>query len=65
VTKIHFADAMQHDGQRVIHHPRVRGPLRAVRAVRNTRVFLTETRVDADVHQGLCGKRDRCVKKAS
>jgi hypothetical protein len=36
------------DGQRVILHQRVRGSVRAVRAVRNTRLFLTETRVVAD-----------------
>jgi len=37
------------DGQHLILHQRVRGSVRAVRAVRNTRVFLTETRVVADV----------------
>jgi len=37
------------DGQCVILRQRVRGSVRAVRAVRNTRVFLTETRVVADV----------------
>jgi len=37
------------DGQRVILCQRVRGSVRAVRAVRNTGVFLTETRVVADV----------------
>ena len=36
------------DGQRVILRQRVRGSVRAVRAVRNTRVFLTEIRVVAD-----------------
>ena len=36
------------DGYRVILRQRVRGSVRAVRAVRNTRVFLTETRVTAD-----------------
>jgi len=39
------------DGQRVIFRQRVRGSVRAVRAVRNTRVFQTETRVVADVIQ--------------
>jgi len=37
------------DGQRLILHHRVRHSVRAVRAVQNTRVFLTETRVVADV----------------
>jgi hypothetical protein len=37
------------DGKRVILRQRVRGSVRAVRAVRNTRVFQTETRVVADV----------------
>ena len=36
------------DGQHVILHQRVRGSIRAVRGIRNTRVFLTETRVVAD-----------------
>jgi hypothetical protein len=36
------------DGKHVILHQRVRGSVRAVRAVRNTRVFLTETRVVVD-----------------
>jgi len=36
------------DGQRVILRQRVRGSVRAVRAVRNTRVFQTETGVVAD-----------------
>jgi len=40
------------DGQRVILRQRVRGSVRAVRAVRNTRVFLTETRVVADAEDG-------------
>jgi hypothetical protein len=40
---------MQRDGQRVILRQRVRGSVRAVRAVRNTWVFQTETRVFADV----------------
>jgi hypothetical protein len=39
---------MQHDGQCVIIRQRVRGYVRAVRAVRNTRVFQTETRVIAN-----------------
>jgi hypothetical protein len=38
------------DRQRVILCQRVRGSVRAVLAVRNTRVFQTETRVVADVH---------------
>jgi len=36
------------DALRVILRERARGSVRAVRAVRNTRVFLTETRVVAD-----------------
>ena len=36
------------DGKPVILCQRVRGSVRAVRAVRNTRVFQTDTRVDAD-----------------
>jgi len=36
------------DWSRLILHQRVRGYARAVRAVRNTRVFPTETRVVAD-----------------
>src|SRR5882757_1563583 len=36
------------DGKRVILRQRVRGSVRAVRAVRNTRVFQTETGVVAD-----------------
>jgi hypothetical protein len=41
------------DGQRVILRQRARGSVRAVRAVWNTRVFQTETRVVADVtHTG-------------
>jgi hypothetical protein len=36
-------------GSRLILRQRVRGSGRAVRAVRNTRVFQTETRVVADV----------------
>jgi hypothetical protein len=39
---------MQRDPSRLILRPRVRGSARAVRAVRNTRVFQTETRVVAD-----------------
>jgi hypothetical protein len=39
------------DGYREILRPRVRGLFRAVLAARNTRVFLTETRVVADVCQ--------------
>jgi len=37
------------NGKRVILCQRVRGSVRAVRAVQNTRVFQTETRVVADV----------------
>jgi len=37
------------DGSRLILRQRVRGSVRAVRAVRNTRVFQTETGVVADV----------------
>jgi hypothetical protein len=37
------------DRQRVILRQRVRGSVSAVRAVRNTQVFQTETRVVADV----------------
>jgi hypothetical protein len=37
------------DGSRLILRQRVRGSARAVRAIRNTRVFQTETRVVADV----------------
>ena len=40
---------MQHDGKCVIHSQRVPQCVRAVRAVRNTWVFLMETRVVADV----------------
>ena len=36
------------DGQRVVLRQRVRGSVRAVGAVRNTRVFLIETGVVAD-----------------
>ena len=36
------------DGKRVILCQRVRGSVRAVRGVRNTQVFLTQTRVVAD-----------------
>jgi hypothetical protein len=41
------------DGKRVILRQRVRGSVRALRAVRNTPEFLTETRVVA----GVCGLR--------
>jgi len=41
------------NGQSVILHQRVRGSVRAVRAVRNTRVFPTEIRVVADAVQQL------------
>jgi hypothetical protein len=40
---------MQGDGKRVNLRHRVRGSVSDVRAVRNTRVFLMETRVVADV----------------
>ena len=40
------------EGKRVILRHRVQGSVRAVRAVQNTRVFLTETRVVADVPEG-------------
>jgi len=43
---------VQCDVQRVILRQRVPGSVRAVRAVQNTRVFLTETRVVADVLNG-------------
>jgi len=39
------------DGQRVILRQSVRGSVRAVRAVRNSRVFQTETTVVADVEE--------------
>jgi len=41
---------MQRDPSRLILHQRVRGSVRAVRAIRNTRVFQTETGVVADAH---------------
>jgi hypothetical protein len=37
------------DGQHVILHQRVRGSVRAVTAIRNTRVFQTEPMIVADV----------------
>lgn len=40
---------MQCDPSRLILRQMVRGSARAVRAIRNTRVFQTETRVIADV----------------
>ena len=48
--------------KRVILRQRLRGSVRAVRAVRNTRVFQTETRVVADarwlcIHDWLLGNR--------
>jgi len=49
VTKIKVVDAMQRDLSHVILRQRVGGSVRAVRAVRITRVFLTETRVVAAV----------------
>jgi hypothetical protein len=42
------------DGKRVILRQRVRGSVRAVRAVRNTRVFQTETGVVADAAVRRC-----------
>jgi len=42
------------DGKRVILRQRVRGSVRAVRAVQNTRLFLTETRLVADVLGAYC-----------
>jgi pyridoxal biosynthesis lyase PdxS len=41
------------DGSRLILHQRVRGSARAIRAIRNTRVFQKETRVVADVGQHI------------
>jgi hypothetical protein len=41
------------DGKRVILRQRVRGSVRAVRAVRNTRVFQTDTRVVADNRRSI------------
>jgi hypothetical protein len=38
------------DWQRQILHQKVRGSVKAIRAVRNTRVFLSETRVVADAY---------------
>jgi len=46
---------MQRDPSRLILCQRVRGSVRAVRAVRNTRVFQTETGVVADVAWGESG----------
>jgi hypothetical protein len=43
------------DGSCLIPHQSVRGSARAIRAVRNTRVFQTETRVVADVESD-CAK---------
>jgi hypothetical protein len=52
------------DRQRVILRQRVRGSVRAVRAVRNTRVFQTETRVVADVHlQTRSIMASKCISK--
>jgi hypothetical protein len=50
---------MQRDPSRQIPRQRVRGSARAVRAVRNTRVFQTETRVVADVPGALLCNRKR------
>jgi len=48
------------DGQCVLLRQRVQGSVRAIRAVGNTRAFLTETRVVADVDvadlEVKCGK---------
>jgi len=46
------------DGWRLIHWQKVRSSTRAVRAVRNTRLFQTETRVVADVksYTACCNK---------
>ena len=54
MTKIHLAEVCNAtrrlgDGKRVILRHRVRGSVRAVKAVRNTLVFLTETIVVAYV----------------
>jgi hypothetical protein len=38
------------DGKRVFLYQRVRGSVRAVRAIRNTQVFQTDTKVVADGH---------------
>jgi len=46
------------DGYRVILCQRVRGSVTAVRAVQNTRVFLTETRVVADEMLDRCELTD-------
>jgi hypothetical protein len=48
VTGAPWCSAMQRDAQRVILRQRIRGSVRAVRAVQNTRVCQTETRVVAD-----------------
>jgi len=40
------------DGKRVFFRQRLRGLFRAVRAERNTRLFLTETRVVAHAEEG-------------
>jgi len=54
---------MQGDGQRVILRQSVRGSVRAVRAIRNTRVFQTEIRVIADVEKMVEQVMDQVVGK--
>jgi len=55
------------DGQRVILRPRVRGSIRAVRGVVNTRVFQTETTVVAEEAEAAsmirlcCSPEVRCI----
>jgi len=41
------------DGSSLILRHRVQGSVKAVRAIRNTRVFLTETRIVADVASAI------------
>jgi hypothetical protein len=50
------------DRQRVILRQRIRGSVRAVRAVRNTRVFQTETRVVADESDAQCQRWKQSLK---
>ena len=55
------------DGKHVIVCQRVRGSVRAIRAIRNTRVFLMETRVVADAdcslscHHAVFKRQDHCT----
>jgi len=49
------------DGKRVILPQRVRGSVRAVRAVQNTRVFQTETRYVADESHSITASK--CLSK--